>query len=84
MPSVNLRYFASLREQLGTAEERTDLPPQVTTIGQLRDWLADECGHHALKDTHNLRCALNQKLDTFDATVNEGDEVAFFPPLTGG
>jgi molybdopterin synthase sulfur carrier subunit len=49
----------------------------------LRDWLVAE-GRGALATAKNLRCAVNQDMAGLDAPVREGDEIAFFPPVTGG
>lgn len=82
--SVHILYFAGLKESLGVAEEAIDLPAGVATLGGLRDWLVAERGHAALGAAKNLRCARNQTMAKFDAAVADGDEVAFFPPVTGG
>lgn len=79
---VKLLYFASLREALGLAEESIELPPGVETVGALRAWLAKR--HAPLATTKNLRAAVNQRMAGLDAPVRDGDEVAFFPPVTGG
>ena len=81
--SVRILYFASLKEALGTAGESLELPAGVTTVGALRDWLAGQ-GRTALTQTRNLRCAVNQDMAGSDAAVRDGDEIAFFPPVTGG
>lgn len=80
---IKLLYFASLREAVGAAEEQLDLPEGVATTGQLRDWLVTR-GKQALANTRNLRCAVNQDLADFNTSLADGDEVAFFPPVTGG
>jgi sulfur-carrier protein len=80
---VKILYFASLREAFGTADETLDLPAGVDTVGGLRDWLAGQ-GKAALMRTKNLRCAVNQDMARLDAPVRDGDEIAFFPPVTGG
>jgi molybdopterin synthase sulfur carrier subunit len=49
----------------------------------LRDWLVAE-GRGVLATAKNLRCAVNQDMAGLDAPVREGDEIAFFPPVTGG
>ena len=84
MASVNVRYFASLREALGaseTVEWSTGL-----TLGALRDRLIARGGAHAevLARGRALRCALNQVMAAETTPVPEGAEVAFFPPVTGG
>jgi molybdopterin synthase sulfur carrier subunit len=82
---VKVLYFASLREALGAAGEEMALPAGVATMGALRDHLAARGGAWlALTQTKNLRCAVNQRMVGFDAAVADGDEVAFFPPVTGG
>jgi len=81
---LTLRYFARLREQLGPQESRPHAPGQ--RLGQLRDALIAQGGAHAeaLSRDHFLRCAVNQQMADESALLNDGDEVAFFPPVTGG
>lgn len=81
--SVKILYFASLKEGLGMAGESIALPAEVTTVGALRDWLVGQ-GRDKLASAKNLRCAVNQDMVGLDAPVKEGDEIAFFPPVTGG
>jgi molybdopterin synthase sulfur carrier subunit len=82
---VKVLYFAGLREALGNGGEDLALPAGVATAGALRDHLAARGGAWvALAQAKNLRCAVNQRMVGFDAAVAEGDEVAFFPPVTGG
>ena len=81
--SIRVLYFASLKEALGRSGETVDLPAGVATVGDLRDWLVLQ-GREILASAKNLRCAVNQELAGLDAPVREGDEIAFFPPVTGG
>ena len=82
---IRLLYFASLRERLGVGAESLELPPGVATVGELRSHLAQRGDVWlALKTTRNLRAAVNQTMVGFDAGLKDGDEVAFFPPVTGG
>ena len=81
--SVKVLYFAGLKEALGMASEAVDLPAGVATVGALRDWLVAQ-GREKLASAKNLRCAVNQDMAGLDAPVREGDEIAFFPPVTGG
>jgi molybdopterin synthase sulfur carrier subunit len=81
--SVRVLYFAGLREALGRAGETVELPAGVNTVGGLRDWLAGQ-GRDKLASAKNLRCAVNQGMAGPEAPVCDGDEVAFFPPVTGG
>lgn len=81
--NVKVLYFAGLREALGRSGENVELPADVANVGQLRDWLVAQ-GRDKLSSAKNLRCAVNQDMAGFDAPLGEGDEVAFFPPVTGG
>jgi molybdopterin synthase sulfur carrier subunit len=80
--ALNILYFAGLRETIGSGSERIELPAGVATVGALRDALGQR--HAALLTAKNLRAAVNQKMAGMDAPVADGDEVAFFPPVTGG
>ncbi|HEY0421475.1 MAG TPA: molybdopterin converting factor subunit 1 [Acetobacteraceae bacterium] len=83
---MRILYFAWLRERAGTAEEEVDLPPEVGTVGDLVSWLrARGPGYASAFATPRLvRCAVNQDFAEPDAPLRGGDEVAFFPPVTGG
>lgn len=81
--SVNILYFASLKEAIGVGSEQLELPAHVATVGGLRDWLAAN-GRERLTTTRNLRCAVNQDMADSVTLVGDGDEIAFFPPVTGG
>lgn len=83
--SVKILYFASLREALGCAEETLALPASVATVGALRAHLAARGERWtALGEGRNVRAAVNQRMVAAEAPVAAGDEVAFFPPVTGG
>jgi len=81
---VQVRYFASLREALGSGEA-LDLPAGAT-LAELRDALLARGGRHAevLARGRAVRCALNQAMSDEAVALTEGAEVAFFPPVTGG
>jgi molybdopterin synthase sulfur carrier subunit len=87
-PDAPLRilYFAWLRERVGRSEEQVRPPPHVTRIGELVAWLTDlDPAHAAAFATPGVvRCAVNQDFATADTPVAPGDEIAFFPPVTGG
>jgi len=83
--SIKLLYFASLRESLGQADELIDLPADVGTVGALRAHLSVRGEVWTrLAPGHNVRAAVNQSMASDDAAIKAGDEVAFFPPVTGG
>lgn len=82
---IKVLYFAGLRETLGVSAE--EVAPSATSldVGALRAQLADRGGEwDKLLTTKNLRFAVNQDMARADTPVKDGDEVAFFPPVTGG
>ncbi|MSQ54956.1 MAG: molybdopterin converting factor subunit 1 [Betaproteobacteria bacterium] len=83
---VTVLFFASLREQLGVAREELELPDGVGTVGALRQHLAARGGawQSTLAGPKLLRMAVNLDMAKPDAAIKTGDEVAFFPPVTGG
>lgn len=84
--TINLRFFASVREALGVSQETATLPPGVTTVGAVRAHLAARGGAwaEALAPERSLRMAYNQVMCGPATEVADGGEVAFFPPVTGG
>lgn len=82
---VRLRYFASLRESLGTGAEEVELPTGIANVAALTGWLQarNTTWHAALADSR-LQVAVNQEIVPPDNPVQDGDEVAWFPPVTGG
>lgn len=83
---VTILYFAWLRERAGTSEERLALPPGVGTVEALVAWLSDRSPGHraAFENRAVIRCAVNQEFAPPSTPIRPGDEVAFFPPVTGG
>ena len=81
---IELRYFASLRERLGRDQERVAVG--AATVAELRARLGERGGvwAEALADDQPLLCAVNQALACPETPISDGDEVAFFPPVTGG
>lgn len=83
--TIRVLYFASLRESLGRTDETLALPDAVSTVGQLRAHLSERGEPwQRLAPGNNIRAAVNQAMARDDAAVKAGDEVAFFPPVTGG
>jgi len=82
--TVKVLYFASLREQVGTSGEDLDVSP--TTVAGLRSLLMARGGawQSALAQGKAVRVAVNQEMAQAATPVKSGDEVAFFPPVTGG
>jgi molybdopterin synthase sulfur carrier subunit len=82
---LNILYFASFREMLGQAEEQINAE-NFSTVNCLINRLAErgEQWQQALKDNVNLQIAVNQNIATRQTALKKGDEIAFFPPVTGG
>ena len=80
---ITVMYFASLREAIGSAAQELELPASVATVQALRDHLLAG-GVAALGETPNLRVAVNHAMASPETAIDDGDEVAFFPPVTGG
>ncbi len=83
---MKLLYFAWLKDKTGVAAEEVALPAEVTTVAELLAWLgARGPGYaEALADLSAIRVAVNQAYAKPGDPVAPGDEVALFPPVTGG
>ncbi len=83
---MKILYFAWVRQRIGLAEEEVSPPAEVRDVAGLVAWLATRSPGHAsaFADPRQVRAAVNQDFATPDAAVAPGDEVAFFPPVTGG
>lgn len=83
---IQLRFFASMREKLGCSEEIVDLPAQIKNVGEVREYLIARGGVWAdvLAEGRALRMAYNLQITGSDTQIEDGAEVAFFPPVTGG
>ena len=82
--ALHISYFSWVRERMGVAEERVDAPVNVTTVGDLVRWLAarDERGAFAFAEPGRIRAAIGGAMAGPEPLL--GDEVALFPPVTGG
>ena len=83
---MTVLYFARLRDEIGTAEERVTPPSEVKTVGALVAWLREQSEGHALAlgPGAMLKVAVNQTYADPETPVAADDEVAIFPPVTGG
>jgi len=83
---VTVLYFARLREALGRDAEDLALPADVRTAGALRDLLRNRGGvwETELAAAKPVRIAVNQSMANVNTAIGAGDEIAFFPPVTGG
>ncbi len=84
--TLNLLYFAWLRERIGRSGETLVLPDHVLTVADLVEFLAarDSGGASAFENRRTVRCAVNQEFAALSVELHGGEEVAFFPPVTGG
>jgi len=83
---VKILYFASLREQLGQDEESIDLTDEISNIARLMNQLQQrgDIWEQCFADGNHLMIAINQQMARADSTIVNNDEIAFFPPVTGG
>lgn len=83
---LTILYFAWLRERTGVSQEELALPDGVRSVAELVDYLsARDPGHAAaFQNRRAVRCAINQEFADPSTPLHPGDEVAFFPPVTGG
>ncbi len=84
--TIRVLYFAWVRQRAGLGAEEVSPPPGVDTVGALVAWLAARSPGHAaaFAEPAQVRAAVNQAFCGPDDPVRPGDEVAFFPPVTGG
>lgn len=83
---MRLLYFAWLKTMTGVGEEEVAPPAEVATVAELLDWLKQRGPGYAeaLADLQAIRVAVNQEYARPGDPVRQGDEVALFPPVTGG
>ena len=83
---LHVLYFAALRERVGRADETVNAPDDMTSVAELRAWLAQrgEPWQAAFAETRGIRAAVDQVMVDQTHAVHDGAEVAFFPPVTGG
>ena len=82
---MKIIYFAALRREIGVGEESVAPPADVATVALLLDWLKSRSPKHAKAlAAPRLMAAVNQDYAGMDSPVASTDEVAFFPPVTGG
>jgi sulfur-carrier protein len=81
---VRILYFARIRDAVGIDKEDTELPKGVTTVSGLLDWIRQRGGTWAEQLDRPFKVAVNQELAGVETPLRDGDEVAVFPPVTGG
>jgi molybdopterin synthase sulfur carrier subunit len=82
---LQLRYFASLREKLGCEGEEISWKHNLLTVGDLKKYLLENHSNwQKIAITHTILTAINQNMADDNSSIKDGDEIAFFPPVTGG
>ena len=83
---MKLKYFAWIAEIIDKREESLEIPSEIETIGQLIDYLSsiDEAYKKAFEKRKSIKFAINQVLVDENELISKADEIAFFPPMTGG
>jgi molybdopterin converting factor subunit 1 len=83
---MKVLYFAWLRQKVGRGEETVAPPASIATVAALVEWLKRQSAGHAaaFANAAAVRVAVNQEFADWSAPVAAGDEIAFFPPVTGG
>ena len=83
---MKLVYFAWVRERIGRTDEEIALPPSIATAGDLLDWLKKRGPEyeHALAEPSAIRIAIDRVHARRETPLAGADEVALFPPMTGG
>ena len=83
---MELLYFAQIREDIGQSSDTISLPDSISDVGGLIDHLRERGENYqaAFKNETIIRVAVNQVYVDFDHPLQDNDEIAFFPPMTGG
>ena len=81
-----IKYFSWIKEHIGKSEEHVVLPNHITNVDQLINYLnqIDKKYHLIFKKKEIIKIAVNKTYSSFDANISNDDEIAFFPPVTGG
>ena len=82
---IEVLFFAKLREDLGVSRLSIEITPEITNVASLQNWLIDQYGESwAVILNNNIIRSVNQQVVESDHVISDGNEVAFFPPVTGG
>lgn len=83
---MKIVYFASVREAVGVSSEERAFPHELRTVAEAINWLSGQSAEHAaaFSDHAKLRFALDQNMATVDTLIGDANELAIFPPVTGG
>ena len=81
-----IKYFSWVKEQIGKSEEQINIPSDITNVNQLINYLNEKDTKYSLifEKKELIKIAVNKTYSSFDANISNDDEIAFFPPVTGG
>ena len=81
-----VKYFSWIKEHIGKSEEQIDLPSYITNVNQLINYLneIDKKYYIIFEKKELIKIAVNKTYSSFDTNISNSDEIAFFPPVTGG
>ena len=83
---MHIKYFSWVRDQIGVESENITLSSEITSVNDLLNYLKNKSEKHnkALSDISVIRCAVNMEVVNLDFSIDDNDEIALFPPMTGG
>ena len=81
-----VKYFSWIKEHIGKSEEQIELPGNITNVNQLINYLneIDKKYYIIFEKKELIKIAVNKTYSSFDTNISNSDEIAFFPPVTGG
>ena len=81
-----IKYFSWIKEHIGKSEEQIELPDHIKNVNELINYLneIDEKYNLILDKKELIKIAVNKTYSSFETNINDNDEIAFFPPVTGG
>ena len=83
---MHIKYFSWVKDQIGVESENITLSNEITSVNDLLKYLKNKSEKHnkALSDISVIRCAVNMEVVNLDFSIDDNDEIALFPPMTGG
>ena len=81
-----IKYFSWIKEHVGKSEEQIELPDHINNVNELINYLneMDEKYNLIFEKKELIKIAVNKTYSSFDTNISDSDEIAFFPPVTGG